>query len=178
VIAKARSTSSDASTEAEFVVRDETGPFMILETLTEAVTVDETTDCEKKKNKVNLIKREATTTPIISDRRKNKRCLLGFPLPMKYKTSINHCLKHRIEEGKKWKKHTISTPVVQFTSRVALGDVDFGEIADTGNLDIFRGLDEVDTLEGAVGDGAGATAGFGTVGDVNALGVTNGTKVR
>jgi hypothetical protein len=36
----------------------------------------------------------------------------------------------------------------------------------------------MDTLEGSVGDGAGATAGLGTVGDVNALGVTNGTKVR
>ena len=92
---------------------------------------------------------------------------------MKYKTSINHCIK-----GKKQKKHTISTPVVQFTSGVTLGDVDFGKIADTGNLDVFRGLDKVDTLEGAVGNGAGATAGLGTVGDVNALGVTNGTKVR
>ena len=78
----------------------------------------------------------------------------------------------------KSRKHTISTPVVQFTSRVPLGDVDFGEIADTGDLDVFRGLDEMDTLEGSVGDGAGATAGLGTVGDGNALGVTNGTIVR
>jgi hypothetical protein len=173
VVAKARGTSSDASTEAEFLLRDKAGPFMILETLTEAVAVDETTNCEKK-NKVNFIKREPTTTPIISDGRKNKSCSLGLPLPVKYKTSINHC----IEEGKKQKKHTISTPVVQFTSGVTLGDVDFGEIADTGNLDVFRGLDKMDTLEGAVGDGAGATAGLGTVGDVNALGITNGTKVR
>ena len=97
MVAKARGTSSNASTEAEFVVRDEAGPFMILETLTEAVAVDETTNCEKKKNKVNFIKREPTTTPIISDGRKNTSCLLGLPLPVKYKTSINRC----IEEGKK-----------------------------------------------------------------------------
>jgi hypothetical protein len=32
VVAKARGTSADASTEAEFTVRDEAGPFMILET--------------------------------------------------------------------------------------------------------------------------------------------------
>jgi len=103
--------------------------------------------------------------------------LLGLPLPMKYKTFINHCLKHRIEEGKKQKKHTISTAVVQFNTRAAFGDVDFGKMADTGDLDVLRGLDGV---EGAVGDGAGATArlGAGAVSNVNALGVTNGTKVR
>ena len=50
VIAKARSTRSDASTETEFVVRDEAGPFVILETRTEAVAVDETANCERKKS--------------------------------------------------------------------------------------------------------------------------------
>ena len=51
MVAKARDTSSDASTEAEFVIRDEAGPFMILETLTEAVAIDETTDCERRRKK-------------------------------------------------------------------------------------------------------------------------------
>ena len=41
-------------------------------------------------------------------------------------------------------------------------------------------IDEVVTLESAVGDGACVTAGLGTVSNVNALGtgVTNGAKVR
>jgi len=58
---------------------------------------------------------------------------LGLPLPVKYKVSINHCLKHRIEEGKKQKN--VPSAVVQFTSRVTLGYVDLGEIADAGDLE-------------------------------------------
>jgi len=101
VVAKLRGTSSNAGTEAEFVVRDEAGPFMVLETLTEAVAINEPTD--------------------------------GVALG-------------------------ISTSVVQFTSSITLGDVDLGEIADTSNLDVFRGLDEVDAFEGAIWDGACAAA--------------------
>jgi len=120
VVAKAGSTSPNAGTEAELVVRDEAGPFMVLETLTEAVAVDETTN--------------------------------GVAL-------------------------SISTPVVQFPSSVTLGDVDLGEIANTGDLDVFRGLDEVDTLESAIWDGARAAARLGAVGDSQSLGVTDRSRV-
>jgi len=101
VVAKLRGTSSNAGKEAEFVVRDEAGPLMVLETLTEAIAIDETTN--------------------------------GIAF-------------------------AISTSVVQFTSSVPLGDVDLGEIADTSDLNIFRGLDEVDAFEGAIWDGACAAA--------------------
>jgi len=90
---------------------------MILKTLNKAVAVNETTNCEKKEQG-RFHQMGGTTTPIISDGRKNKGYLLGLPLPVKYKVSINHCLKHRI--GRR-KERTISTPVVQFTSRVPLG---------------------------------------------------------
>jgi len=53
MVAKARGTSSDASTEAEFAVRDKAGPFMILETWAEAVAVNKTTNYEKR-SKMNL----------------------------------------------------------------------------------------------------------------------------
>ena len=44
VVAKARGTSPNAGTETEFVVGDEAGPFMVLETLAEGVAIDETTN--------------------------------------------------------------------------------------------------------------------------------------
>ena len=44
-------------------------------------------------------------------------------------------------------RHTIGTPVVQLTTRVALGDIDFGEVADTSYLNIFGGLNKVNTFK-------------------------------
>ena len=58
MVAKARGTRSDASAEAEFAIRDKAGPFMILETLTEGVAVDKTTNYKKgKRTKINNVKR-------------------------------------------------------------------------------------------------------------------------
>jgi len=116
-------------------------------------------DYQPQRRKKNKVKREVTITPIIFDGRKKKIYLLGLSLAVKYKIFANQCLKHRIEQGKKQKKRTImSTPVVQFTPESPLGlrDVDLGEIANAGDLDIFRGHDEVDTFEGA-------TTGLGTL---------------
>ena len=48
MVAKARGTSADAGTEAEFTVRDEAGPFMVLEIWAEAVAVEKTTNYEKR----------------------------------------------------------------------------------------------------------------------------------
>jgi hypothetical protein len=71
MVAKARGTSSDASTEAEFAVRDKVSPFMILETWAEAVAVDKTTNYGAQK----LILEEITTTLISSDGKKTKASL-------------------------------------------------------------------------------------------------------
>ena len=43
-------------------------------------------------------------------------------------------------------QHTISTSVVQFTTRVTLGDIDFGEVANTGYLNVLGGRNKVNTL--------------------------------
>ena len=94
---------------------------------------------------------------------------------MIHKIKSHQSTKHQHRRSRT--KHTISTPVIQFTSGITLGDIDLGEIADTGDLDVFRGLDEMHTLEGAVGDGAGATAGLCAVSNVDTFGITDGTKV-
>ena len=53
MVAKARGTSSDTSTEAELLVRDKAGPFMILETWAEAVAIDKTTNYKEEKREQN-----------------------------------------------------------------------------------------------------------------------------
>jgi len=58
MVAKARSTSSDTSTEAEFLVRDKAGPFMVLETWAEAVAVDKTTNYRKRKRTKSITLRD------------------------------------------------------------------------------------------------------------------------
>src|SRR5437016_1875241 len=57
VVAKARCTSSDAGTETEFAVRNKASPFIILKTWTEAVAVDESTNCVKKRTRPITLKR-------------------------------------------------------------------------------------------------------------------------
>lgn len=67
----------------------------------------------------------------------------------------------------------VSATVVELSSIVTLGDVDLGEVADTSDLDVFRSLDEVNALEGAIGHGASTTARLGAVGDGDAFHISN-----
>ena len=55
---------------------------------------------------------------------------------------------------------TVGAVVVEFTSLVAGGDVDFGEVALAGDLDVLGGLYEVDACESALGHHTGAMAGL------------------
>lgn len=73
--------------------------------------------------------------------------------------TIHRSLSETHRTRKEAEKCAISTPVIQFTSRVALRDDDLGGFANTADLDLFRGVDEVDTVEDAAEDGAGAPAG-------------------
>lgn len=73
------------------------------------------------------------------------------------------------------KFHTVGATVVELASLVSLGNVDFGEVADTSDLDILGCLDEMDTLERAVGHGACTTTRLRAVCDRIALDFTNGS---
>jgi len=55
---------------------------------------------------------------------------------------------------------TIGTMVIEFASLIVLGNVDLGEVALAGDLNVLGGLHEVDALEGALGHHAGAVAGL------------------
>lgn len=67
----------------------------------------------------------------------------------------------------------VGAMVVEFASVVAGGNVDLGEVALAGDLDILGGLHEVDAFEGARGHHAGAVAGLRAVGDHLAFGVAD-----
>ena len=64
----------------------------------------------------------------------------------------------REDEGTNRVTHAGSTVRVELATRIALRDVHLGEVADTSDLDVGRGLGEVDTLQRAVGDEASTTA--------------------
>jgi len=68
----------------------------------------------------------------------------------------------------------VSTTVIELTSSIALLDVQLGEIANTSDLNVARSLDEVNTLECAVGDGTSTTAGLGAPSDSLVLRVADG----
>jgi hypothetical protein len=104
VVAVLGSITANASTDAEFSVRDERCPLVVLNTRAEGVTVEKSTS------------RVATT---------------------------------------------VSTTVIEFSSRVTLLDVQLGEVTDTSNLNVVRSLDEVNTLEGSVGDSTSTAARLG-----------------
>jgi len=55
---------------------------------------------------------------------------------------------------------TVGAMVVEFASLIAFGNVDLGEVALAGDLDVLGGLYEVDALEGALGHHAGTVAGL------------------
>ena len=74
------------------------------------------------------------------------------------------------------RQHTISTSVVQFTTRITLRDIDLGEVANTGYLNIFGGPDKVNTFQGTVREGSSATTTFGAVSNFNAFGITDGSR--
>jgi hypothetical protein len=67
----------------------------------------------------------------------------------------------------------IGAVVVQFASRVTTADVDLGEIALAGDLDILGRLHKVDALDRALWHQAGAVARLRAVGDHLALGVAD-----
>jgi hypothetical protein len=67
---------------------------------------------------------------------------------------------------------------IKFTTWITTGDVELGEVANTSDLNVVGSLDEMDALEGAVGDGPGATATLCAPSDTNALSVANVTDVR
>jgi len=119
VVAELPRPGTNASSNAELVIGEESGPFMVLKGISETVTV------EKSSNRIAL---------------------------------------------------AVSTPVVHLTTRIALGDVDLGEVSNTGDLDVFRGFDKVDTLEGAVGHGARAATRLGAIGDCVTFSVANSVK--
>jgi len=55
-------------------------------------------------------------------------------------------------------------------------DVHLGEVANTSDLNIFRSLDEVSTLDGPLGNGAGTTAILCAPSDGVTLPLTDGTR--
>ena len=73
-------------------------------------------------------------------------------------------------------RHTIGTSVVQLTTRVTLGDIDFGEVADASYLNIFGGLNKVNTFECTVREGSSTTTRFGAVSNFNTFGITNSSE--
>lgn len=56
---------------------------------------------------------------------------------------------------------TVRSTVIKFTSLITLVDVNLGKVTYAGDLDIVGCLDEMNALEGTVGDNAGSTSGFG-----------------
>jgi len=120
VVTQLCSAFSDTSTNAEFTVRDEACPVMVLETLAKPISV--------------------------------------------YKSS------DRVAPS-------ISTSVVQFTTRVTLGDIDLGEVANTGYLNVFGGLNEVNTLKSTVREGSSTTTVFGAVSNLDTFGITDSSMV-
>lgn len=67
----------------------------------------------------------------------------------------------------------IRTMGVELASGITRLNVELGEIADSGDLDVFGGLDEVRALDRAVGDDARTVAALNTPGDLDALGLAN-----
>jgi hypothetical protein len=56
---------------------------------------------------------------------------------------------------------------------ITLADVDLGKVTNTGDLDIIGCLNEMDSLQGTVGDGASTTTGLGTPSNLFALCITD-----
>ena len=68
----------------------------------------------------------------------------------------------------------VGAVVVEFASLIAVRDVDFGEVALAGDLDVLGSLHKVDACESALGHHAGTMAGLRAVGDHLAFGVADG----
>lgn len=68
---------------------------------------------------------------------------------------------------------------VELTTKVKwLGlNVDLGLVNETGDLDVSRALDELETLEGTLRNETSTFAGLGTPGDFDTLSVTNGGQL-
>lgn len=73
-----------------------------------------------------------------------------------------------------WIAFGIGTSVIELTTSIALRNVDFREVANTCNLNIFGCLDKVNAFESLIRDNASTSAGLGAVSDGDAFRVTNG----
>lgn len=67
----------------------------------------------------------------------------------------------------------VSTMRVQLSASVALGNIELGQVADTSDLNVIRGLYEVRALDGSIRNEAGAVTALETPRDFDALGLTN-----
>jgi len=120
MVAQTCSMWSDTSTNAEFLIRDEACPVMVLKTCAKRVSI--------------------------------------------YKSSDRIAI-------------SISTSIVQFTARVVPRDIDFGEVANTGDLNVVGGLNKVNTAESTIREGSSSTTRFGAVSNFNTFGITDGSKL-
>jgi len=73
---------------------------------------------------------------------------------------------------------SISSMRVEFTSSIALADVDFSEVTNASNLNIIWRFHKVNTFEGSVGDSAGATTGLSAPRNLFALCITDCANTR
>jgi len=73
---------------------------------------------------------------------------------------------------------SVSSMRVEFTSSIALADVNLSEITNAGNLYIIRRLHKVNTFEGSVGNSAGATTRLSAPRNLFAFCVTDCANTR
>jgi len=73
---------------------------------------------------------------------------------------------------------TVGTVGIEFTTRITLGDVNFGKVTHTSHLDIIGRLDEMDTLQGSIRNRPGSPTRFSAPSYFLALSVPDGTDTR
>jgi hypothetical protein len=78
-----------------------------------------------------------------------------------------------VHETADWVAVPICSVGVEFASLVAGRNVDVGEVADAGDLDIIWSLDEMDTGECTVRDSTGSTTGLGAPCDFDTFSVSD-----
>lgn len=149
---------SDTSTEAEFTVRDEACPVMVFKTLAKRVSVHKSSDYKSKFSKSSPNQTESTYSG----------CLFLFV--------ENDELAARFTKHDAF-QHTIGTSVVQFTTRVTLGNINLGEVASTSYLNVFGGLNKVNTFQCSFREGSSATTRFGAVSNFNTFGITDSSRL-
>ena len=81
----------------------------------------------------------------------------------------------RVNETTQWVTTEISTVGVKFSSVVIRGQVKHGLVEEGDDLEVRRGLEELDTGDSTGGDQASAVAGLGAPCDFLTFGVTDGS---